>query len=215
MSKAKLTPEEKAKRTRRRRKAFRSFVLRLFATALGIYVLFFHIAGITQMSSGDMYPRVDAGDLVLFYRLEKTPKAQEIIVFEKAVNRDYSPMDVEEREKSTIRKALDWLGFKDPEDPEKKTFIARVVAGPGDRVEITDKQGLVINGNSMIESNIFYRTRPYMGEQYTSYPVTLGEGEWFVLCDFRNGGADSRFFGVVREEEILGTVITVMRRNNL
>ena len=40
-------------------------------------------------------------------------------------------------------------------------------------------------------------------------------GEVFVLADFRNGGADSRFFGPVKEQEILGTVITLVRRNHL
>ena len=35
------------------------------------------------------------------------------------------------------------------------------------------------------------------------------------MADFRNGGVDSRFFGPVTAEEIRGTVITVVRRNNL
>ncbi|MBQ6207780.1 MAG: S26 family signal peptidase, partial [Oscillospiraceae bacterium] len=35
------------------------------------------------------------------------------------------------------------------------------------------------------------------------------------LADSRNGGSDSRYFGPVRRDEILGTVITILRRNNL
>jgi signal peptidase I len=66
----------------------------------------------------------------------------------------------------------------------------------------------------VIETNIFYPTRPYE-EGVTVYPLTLGEGEYFVLADQRNGGMDSRYFGIVREEEIRGIVITVLRRNNL
>ena len=65
----------------------------------------------------------------------------------------------------------------------------------------------------MIESGIFYSTYPYQG--YTEYPLTLKAGECFVLADSRQGGADSRFFGPVKQEEILGTVITILRRNNL
>ena len=49
----------------------------------------------------------------------------------------------------------------------------------------------------------------------TVYPLTLGEREYFVLADQRNGGMDSRYFGIVRAEEIRGIVITVLRRNNL
>jgi signal peptidase I len=48
-----------------------------------------------------------------------------------------------------------------------------------------------------------------------NYPVTLGPGECFVLADKRDEGADSRFFGPVKREEIQGSVITIMRRNNL
>ena len=88
-----------------------------------------------------------------------------------------------------------------------------MVAGPGDTVEISEGERLVVNGNAMIESNIFYSTPEYEG--FVAYPVKLGEGQYFVLADFRTGGADSRFFGPVNEDEILGTVITIARRNNL
>ena len=47
------------------------------------------------------------------------------------------------------------------------------------------------------------------------YPLTLEEGECFALADSRNGGTDSRFFGPVLNSEILGTVITIVRRNAL
>ena len=83
----------------------------------------------------------------------------------------------------------------------------------GDTVEISEGNRLVVNGNTMIESNIFYDTPAYEG--YTEYPLTLGQEEWFVLADSRNGGADSRYFGPVTRSEIKGTVLTILRRNNL
>lgn len=72
---------------------------------------------------------------------------------------------------------------------------------------------LIVNGNTMIESGIYYTTNAYVG--YTEYPVKLGQNEYFVLADFRNGGVDSRFFGPVTADEIQGVAITVLRRNNL
>ena len=65
----------------------------------------------------------------------------------------------------------------------------------------------------MIETNIFYNTPEYEG--FVEYPLRLGEGQNYVLADYRNGGADSRFFGAVNADENLGTVITILRRNNL
>lgn len=201
-----------ARRRRRRVRALRSFLLRLVGLALVLYVLLFHIVGLTVMPTSDMVPRMDAGDMVLFYRLDHSWKAQDVVVIDKAVQNDYSPVIRERQDKTWWRNALDWLGFTDPEDPVTTRFICRVVAVPGDTVEVTDNR-LIINGNAMIESGIYYVTNAYVG--YTEYPVQLGEDEYFVMADFRNGGVDSRFFGPVTADEIQGTVITVVRRNNL
>ena len=76
------------KRHRRRVRAFCSFVLKLLSLALVVYILFFHIVGLAMMPSRDMYPRLDAGDLLLFYRIDRTPKAQDIIVIDKVMNTD-------------------------------------------------------------------------------------------------------------------------------
>ena len=78
---------------------------------------------------------------------------------------------------------------------------------------MTEEQGLIVNGNAVIEPNIFHQTRPYEGRM--EYPVKLAEGEYFVMADLRNGGMDSRYFGPVTKDEIVGIVITLLRRNNL
>ena len=212
---------QRAKLHKRHMRALRDLVIRTVGLALVVYILFFHLVGLTVMNSGDMYPRIDSGDMVLFYRLEKNIHAQDIIVFQKPTaalelsyeERQEMEAETARTEKGTVRKVLDWLGFKDPADPPKTQFICRVVAGPGDTVEISEGERLIVNGNAMIESGIFYNTPEYVG--FVEYPLKLGTDEYFVLADYRNGGADSRFFGAVRKSEILGTVITIMRRNNL
>lgn len=206
---------EKKKRKKRGRlfRAVRSFLLRTVLFGLVLYVLLFHITGLTIMRTGDMYPRIDAGDLVLFYRLDEKWHAQDVVVIDKAVASDYSAVNAEPREKTWWRQALDWLKVPDPEDPPVKRFVCRVVAAPGDTVEVTEDRRLIVNGNAMIESGIFYSTAAYAG--YMQYPIRLGPDEYFVMADFRNGGVDSRFFGPVSKDEIQGTVITIVRRNNL
>ena len=171
---------DKLKKSEKSVKHYQWFVLRLLLLIIVIWVLFWKVVGITRMPNADMYPRVDAGDMVLFYRLEKNIKAQDIVVMEKAT----------------------------PDSGgETQLFICRVVAAPGDTVEITGNDRLVVNGNTMVESTIY--------EGFLEYPVTLGSDEYFVLADSRNGGADSRYFGPVKKGEIEGTVITILRRNNL
>ena len=173
------------KQHKRRVRALRSFLIRTVLLAAVVYTLFFHIVGLMMMPNRDMYPRLDTGDLLLYYRLEDQPKAQDIVVIDKAA-----------------------------ENGEKaERFVCRVVASPGDTVEISAEKGLCVNGNTQSEINIFYPTEEYEGR--VEYPVKLGDGEYFVLAVRRNGGMDSRYFGVVKAEEIRGVVITVLRRNNL
>ena len=186
-----LSPEEQQKARRKIRrneravKSYQSFLLRLIVFVLVLWVLFFQIVGIVICPTADMHPRIDSGDMVLFYRLDKDVRAQDVIVLEKATE----------------------------DSPEKQIFVLRVVAVAGDTVEITDGERLMVNGNTMIEPDIFYATPRYEG--FTEYPLTLGEGECFVLADSRNGGMDSRYFGPVSVDDILGTVITIVRRNSL
>ena len=94
------------KRHRRRVRAVRSFLLRLFSLALVVYILVFHIVGIAIMPNGDMYPRLDAGDLLLFYRIDRNIKSQDIVVIDKAVQEDYSAVQAQPAEEPTFfRKA--------------------------------------------------------------------------------------------------------------
>lgn len=175
---------KKVKKAEKSVKAYQYFVLRLIVFLFVLWILFFQIIGLMRMPSGDMYPRLDGGDVLLYYRLDKSYKAQNIVVIE-----------------------------KDTEQGKKQIYVCRVIAVAGDTVDITDDGHVIVNGNSLIESNIFYGTPRYTG--YGTYPIKLIEGQYFVLADHRSDGVDSRVFGPVEEEEIIGTVISIMRRNNL
>lgn len=90
--------------------------------------------------------------------------------------------------------------------------VSRVVAIPGDTVEITEAGSVIINGHEIVEDKIYSQTYPYTG--YLEYPITLEKGEYFVLGDNRRTGVDSRYFGTVQADEILGTLILVIRQHN-
>ena len=90
-----------------------------------------------------------------------------------------------------------------------KIQLRRIVAVPGDTVEVTE-EGFLLNGYLQKEADITTSTLPY--EEGIRYPVTLKAGEYFVLADHRTNAEDSRIYGVVTESEIKGTVITLLRR---
>ena len=90
--------------------------------------------------------------------------------------------------------------------------IRRVVALPGDTVDM-DERGLIINGYSQIESNIYTRTEPYVDG--ITFPITLAQDEVFVLGDNRPKAVDSRMYGAVKVSATQGKLMTLIRRRNL
>jgi signal peptidase I len=94
-------------------------------------------------------------------------------------------------------------------DFQGKRQIRRVVATAGDVVDITE-DGLTVNGALQQESGIFEETARYV--EGVPLPLTLGEGEVFVLGDAREDATDSRVYGAVNINDTLGKVIAIMRR---
>jgi signal peptidase I len=95
----------------------------------------------------------------------------------------------------------DVVVFWYPQD-RTKSFIKRVVALPGETVEI--RRGIVyINGKTLPE--------PYVPIQFADVsnfgPVIVPEGYYFVLGDHRNSSNDSRVFGPVPDSFIYGKAV--------
>lgn len=96
------------------------------------------------------------------------------------------------------------------QDGVKKAM--RVVATAGDTVDITE-DGLYINGETQYEANVYTDTLAVEGG--VEYPITLNEGEVFVLGDNRTNAVDSRIYGPVLLDDIHGRVIKVIRSFNI
>lgn len=90
-----------------------------------------------------------------------------------------------------------------------KTQVRRIIAVAGDTVNLTE-EGLEINGYLQQEQDIYTKTLPY--KEGIAFPVTVGQDEYFVLGDDRTSAEDSRMYGMIKKEEIKGTVITLLRR---
>lgn len=91
----------------------------------------------------------------------------------------------------------DIVVIKRPEMEE--LLVKRIVGLPGERVEIRDGY-VYINGNRLPE--------PYPHAQYPQNipSYTLGPVEYYVLGDNRGNSNDSRAFGPILREDILGRV---------
>jgi len=96
---------------------------------------------------------------------------------------------------------------------EGGTQIRRVVAVAGDEVNIT-YHGLMINGLRQQEMHIFEDTAPF-SEIGVEFPLVVPEGHVFVLGDSRTRATDSRIYGPVRIDDLLGSVVTFIRGRDL
>jgi signal peptidase I len=94
--------------------------------------------------------------------------------------------------------------FRYPRDPSQ-FFIKRVIGLPGETVEIEDGKITVYNGEH--PNGIELDEEDYLdGRTDGKEKVTLALNEYFVMGDNRDQSLDSRDFGPIYEDDIVGRV---------
>ena len=84
-------------------------------------------------------------------------------------------------------------------------YVKRVIGQPGDRVEVRGHQ-LFVNGQEL-EERYAVHTRPNRRENFG--PITVRAGHLFVMGDNRDNSHDSRFWGPVPLENVVGKPVMV------
>ena len=92
-----------------------------------------------------------------------------------------------------------------------QTHIGRIVARETDVVTLDDSGKLLVNGTNHA-GEILY---PTYAKEGLTYPFAVPEGHVFTLGDYRTQTVDSRDFGAVDMDHVLGKVITIVRRRVL
>lgn len=151
--------------------------------------------------SASMEPTLVEGDRVLVEKISYRfggPERGDVVVFEK----DLAPMPIqaeEEPEPSFVDGIVDSVrGLFGFPTGTAQDFIKRVIAVAGDKVEGRD--GRVYVNDEPIEE-------PYLaeGQQTSPFPaIEVPAGEIFVMGDNRNNSDDSRNFGPVDADQVVG-----------
>jgi signal peptidase I len=107
----------------------------------------------------------------------------------------------------------DVVVFKYPEQPERD-FIKRVIGLPGDRLELRRKK-IYINGQPLEEPYVRLIEPPSTSpgrtddvrEEYG--PVTVPDGQYFMMGDNRDNSQDSRYWGFLPRSYIKGQALFI------
>ena len=87
-------------------------------------------------------------------------------------------------------------------------FLKRIIGLPGDRVVIKDGKVFIYNSEN---PKGYVLTEPYHSQ--VTFPagqfkdVTLGDGEYFAMGDNRGGSSDSRAWGILPRQDIVGRAL--------
>lgn len=174
----------------------------LIAVVLALLVNTYIIRA-SRVSGGSMNQTLSDGQNVWLSRLPylfSDYKRGDIIVFDhEQVHRNFL---VEIRE-SLQYNAITYRFFN--ASANHKYYIKRVIGLPGDTVRI-ELDGVYVNDVKLTEDYV----NPAETPNYSTWAGkswTVGEGELFVLGDNRNHSSDSRMFGVITQNSVLGKVV--------
>ena len=96
--------------------------------------------------------------------------------------------------------------FKFPKDTSQY-YIKRIIALPGETIEIRDKK--IVIYNQEFREGVILDESTYLANGLNTWgdmKVVLGDDEYFVLGDNRGASSDSRQWGVLPQEDIVGRV---------
>ena len=98
----------------------------------------------------------------------------------------------------------DIVALKDPQDDT--LVVKRIIALPGQSVYLNHGK-VYVDSQPLFEPYLLNNTRTFAYEKNESEFFVMGRNEFFVLGDNRENSTDSRIFGPVPRQKILGKVM--------
>jgi len=99
----------------------------------------------------------------------------------------------------------DVIVFKYPQNPDV-AYVKRLIGLPGERVEMNGHT-VTINGTPLEESYVQYIDSGSIYQRYG--PFDVPEGQYFAMGDNRDNSQDSRFWGFVPRDHIIGKALVI------
>jgi signal peptidase I len=150
-----------------------------------------------RIPSESMVPTLEVGQRVLVNRIGARfgdPEVGDVVVF-------HPPAGAEADNTCGGDRAPGQVCARPTEEKADVNFIKRVVAGPGDRIAVRGGR-VILNGERQREDFI----RPCGGGEDCNFPrdITVPADHYFMMGDNRGASDDSRFWGPVPRDWIIG-----------
>jgi signal peptidase I len=152
-----------------------------------------------RIPSGSMEPTLDIGQRVIVNRLGTHfghPDIGDIVVFH--------PPEGAAQGRCGASHPSDQVCPAPPAEDTDTNYIKRVVAGPGDRLSVRNGHP-VVNGVQASEDFTLPCREPSRCD--FPKPITVPDGYYFMMGDNRPSSEDSRFWGPVPEDWIVGEAV--------
>jgi signal peptidase I len=159
----------------------------LASTIVFVWLFTNHVAQATVVPTGSMLPTILVGDHFFLDKVAFPANYPEAL-------REFLP-------ERTIRRG-DIVAFTSPENPDMR-LVKRVIAKGGDTFEI--REGYVyINDRKLAESYAVHRLPAARWRSEDIAPKTIPADTFFMMGDNRDDSRDSRTFGVIRKDALIG-----------
>ena len=88
-----------------------------------------------------------------------------------------------------------------------KILVKRVIAEPGDKVDIDDAGNVIVNGRALDESYLTSRSKG--NTTNITFPYQVPKGKYFLMGDHRETSMDSRNtqIGCIRQDQMVGRIL--------
>lgn len=151
-----------------------------------------------QIPSGSMEPTLDIGQRVLVNRFLyhfTDPSAGDIVVF-------HPPKGADSGTECGVPHGPRQSCPRPTSEESTQNFIKRIVAGPGDTLSVREGHP-VVNGVEKTDEPYINPCGP-AGACNLPKPIKIPPGYYFMMGDNRGASDDSRFWGPVPEQWIIG-----------
>ena len=160
-----------------------------------------------KVDGSSMDPTLHHLDRLIVRKIGYTPKQGDIIILDSNYKdrEAYYTRKAHEKGKDSLN-AIEKFFTNVPDDLEKRYYVKRIIALPGQTVDIKDGRVYV---DGLILDEPYYKGITFPNSPSVSYPVTVEENMVFVMGDNRGNSTDSRSpsLGQVPFDAIAGKAI--------